>query len=172
MRNAKDFISRVVKKMGYTPDQFTVVEGNVYSELFDDIENALDEGMVFLDGSCVVDSEPYKIALEYNYSPASTIITCDVDNGITIIVPLRDDSDEEKEGINVQPLGVINTFLNQLIKIAHQEEVNEFVEETETVESEEISLKDYYRLNLPDNKIGRKSDETLIRELKEAGFEV
>ena len=37
---------------------------------------------------------------------------------------------------------------------------------------EKISLKDYYKLNLPNNRIGRKSNETLIKELEEAGFKV
>jgi hypothetical protein len=69
------------------------------------------------------------------------------------------------EGINVQPLGIINAFLNQLGMVT--------VEPKEEGEPKEhISLKEYYRLNLPDNKIGRKSDKTLTKELEEAGFSV
>ena len=74
---------------------------------------------------------------------------------------------EGGETINVQPLGVINSFLNNLINGI------EPIQEDDTEENtERVSLKDYYRLNLPWNKIGRKSDATLIRELEEAGFKV
>ena len=165
MKNGKDFISRVVKKMGYNPDQFTVVDGNVYDEFDEDVSNALDYGMVFIEGSCVNDSIAYQIVREYNTSESYRVITADIDDGVSIIVSALSDT---VEGINVQPLGVINAFLNQLIKGTIQEPTNT----TAQNESEHISLKDYYRLNLPDNKIGRKSDKTLIRELEEAGFKV
>ena len=169
MRNAKEFINRVVNKMGYTPSQFTVVEGgNDVDRISDEITFGLDEGMVFVLDS-LIPSEANECVKDWSVLDNRKVISCDVDNGVSIIVKGKSETDE---GINIQPLGVINSFLNELIKINHQESVNEFVEETETVESEQISLKDYYRLNLPNNKIGRKSDETLIKELKEAGFSV
>ena len=169
MRNAKEFINRVVKKMEYNPNQFTVVEGgNDVDRISDEITFGLDEGMVFVLDS-LIPSEANECVKDWSVLDNRKVISCDVDNGVSIIVKGKSKTDE---GINIQPLGVINSFLNELIKINHQESVNEFVEETETVESEQISLKDYYRLNLPNNKIGRKSDETLIKELKEAGFSV
>ena len=94
------------------------------------------------------------------------LFTFDKDSGVSLIVSYADDS-EIVEGINIQSLGIINTFLN-LFNTYSVEPVNEIEQEP----TEHISLKDYYRLNLPDNKIGRKSDETLIKELEEAGFKV
>jgi hypothetical protein len=172
MRNAKEFINRVVKKMEYNPNQFTVVEYDE-NEVIENVELLVYEelqlgNMVFLVNSCVP-SISKEVAHGYSNSDIAKVITADIDNGVSIIVKGKSETDE---GINIQPLGVINSFLNELIKINHQKSVNEFVEETEKVESEQISLKDYYRLNLPNNKIGRKSDETLIKELKEAGFSV
>ena len=165
MRNAKEFIDKVTKKMQYSPSEYTVIDdSNVYEELKEDIINALDIGMVFIEGTCIPDSPANQLAKECNS------ITWDNGNGISIIVP----SDHYlTEGINIQPLGVINTFLNELIKlkvepILLQDTINEEDEETK----EHISLKDYYRLNLPENRIGRKSDATLIKELEEAGFGV
>jgi len=165
MRSAKDFINRVVRKMGYNPDQFTVVEGgNDFDRISDEITFGLDGGMVFVLDS-LIPTEANECVREWSLLDNRKVISCDVDNGVSIIVK----GEKGEEGINVQPLGVINAFLNQLIKIESQEATNDFVEETET---ERISLKDYYRLNLPDNKIGRKSDKTLIKELEEAGFKV
>ena len=169
MKSKEEFIKRVVNKMGYFKNDYTVVEGgNDFDRISDEITFAFDDGkMAFVLDSCIP-SEANETVKDFSKLPQYSVITFDKFNGISIIVNVHG----EDEGLNIQPLGVINTFLNNLIKIEHQEEVNEFVEETETVEIEEISLKDYYRLNLPDNKIGRKSDETLIKELKEAGFEV
>ena len=168
MRNAKDFINRVVKKMGYTANQFII--GNQ-----EDTDIVLSNGMLFLEGTCIPNSDANNLAQAYNDNEEFKVITCDIDNGVSIIVSSFGDI-EQLEGINIQPLGVINTFLNQLIKIESQEAVNEFVEEdkeiVEQVDTEHISLKDYYKLNLPDNKIGRKSDKTLIKELEDAGFSV
>jgi hypothetical protein len=171
MKNGKDFINRVVKKMGYNPSDYTTVEGNVYDEVKEDVLNGLDEGMVFLIGACVPDSPANQIAKSYHELGNRSVITCDVDNGVTIIVACVDDS-EKIEGVNIQPLGVINAFLNSLTKldVAPKESIKEVESKEEDVER--ISLKDYYRLCLPDNKIGRKSEATLIKELEEANFKV
>ena len=161
--NSKQFIDRVVNKMGYNPNQFTVVEGgNDFDRISDEITFGLDSGMVFLLDSCVPDTEANECAKEWNKLNDRKVITYDMDGGVSIIIK---GESESVEGLNVQSLGVINSFLNNLNKVV------EPVEEVEP-EVENVSLKDYYRLNLPDNRIGRKSDETLIKELKDAGFSV
>lgn len=194
MKNTKDFINRVTNKMVYNPSDYTVIENSeVYEEVKEDIVNALDDGMVFIEGTCIPDSVANQIAKEYNSFDTNKVITCDVDNGVSIIVPF-DNKSELIEGVNVQSLGVINAFLNEYIK--SKEPLKEVVLEVFTKKGvvqpdikevmstksdikfkkgepiEHIPLKDYYRLNLPDNKIGRKSDETLTKELEEAGFKV
>ena len=162
MRNGKDFINRVVKKMGYNPDQFTVIEGgNDFDRISDEITFGLDSGMVFVLDS-LVPSESMECVKDWSKLDNRSVITADIENGVSIIIK----GEKGEEGVNIQPLGVINSFLNQLINVV------EPVDETEQEPTEHISLKDYYRLNLPDNKIGRKSDETLIKELEEAGFAV
>lgn len=164
MRSSKDFIDRVVKKMGYTTNDYTVVEGDIYEEVKEDVLNGLDNGMVFLMGACINDSAANQIAIECN-----GVITCDIDNGVTIIISVLLDSTTH-EGINIEPLGAINAFLNDINKI----EVKVVPDNKTDIEdsSEHTSLKDYYKLKLPENRIGRKSDKTLIKELEEAGFSV
>jgi len=169
MRSTKDFINRVVKKMGYDSSQFTVVESGNFEEVSERITFGLVTGMVFVLDS-LTPSEANKCVKDWSGLDDRSVITADIDNGVSIIV--KGNIIESTDCVNVQPLGVINSFLNQLIKDDHQENVNEFIEESKTVESEQVSLKDYYRLNLPYNKIGRKSDKTLIRELKDAGFKI
>ena len=167
MRDTKDFINRVVKKLGLNPNEFTVIEdSNVYEDVNEDIINALGKGIVFIEGSCIPNSVANQVAKEFNSLNECKVFTFDKDSGVSLIVSYADDS-EIVEGINIQSLGIINTFLN-LFNTYSVEPVNEIEQEP----TEHISLKDYYRLNLPDNKIGRKSDETLIKELEESGFKV
>lgn len=179
MKNTKDFINRVVKKMGYSPSEFIEVEGDVYEDVLNDTHEGLNEGMVFLIDTCIKDSAANQIAKEYNESEYYQVITFekDKDNSVSIIVSCAD-GHETVDGVNIQPLGIINAFLNQLTKIGVviEDTVVDGIQEPnkKSVEAltEHISLKDYYRLNLPDNKIGRKSDDRLIKELEEAGFKV
>jgi len=161
MRNNKEFIEKVTKKLGYNKKQYTVIEDSgVYEDIKEDVLNALDNGIAFIEGACVIDSVVNQVVKEFDS------ITWDNDNGISLIVSVNPG---ENEGtINVHPLGVINAFLNGFMK-----GVSESIKEDDAEEDKErISLKDYYRLNLPWNKIGRKSDATLIKELEDAGFKV
>ena len=166
MRNGKEFINRVVKKMGYNPDQFAVVESGNLEEV--DVAVFDDGIMTFITGSLTPNSEANDTVKHFHELDTCSVITANIDSGVSIIVSVAS-INEDTEGVNIQPLGIINSFLNQLINIGNQEATNEIVEEVET---ERISLKDYYRLCLPENKIGRKSDDTLIKELEEAGYKV
>lgn len=158
MRNNKEFIEKVTKKLGYNKNRYTVVEDSgVYEDIKEDVINALDKGIVFIEGACVPNSAVNQVVKDLDS------ITWDNDNGISIIVSVNAG---ENDTINIKSLGEINAFLNQFMKAPVVK-----VEENEDLK-ERISLKDYYRLNLPDNKIGRKSDDTLIKELEEAGFKV
>ena len=165
MKSANDFIRRVSNKMGYAPTGFTVIEDTgVYEEVKEDVVNALDNGMAFIQGTTVADSIPNQIAKEYNSLATCKVLTYDKFNGVTLLINYNDNSDTV-EGVNIQSLGVINSFLDELINGIP-------VKEVDKESTDHISLKDYYKLNFPDNRIGRKSDETLIKELEEAGFKV
>ena len=154
MKNENEFIKRVSDKMGYSNDGYTVIEK-------DETDYEInDNGITFVIGSCIDGNTSNEIVKEYNLSKDYKVMTFDKWEGISIIAPF---SCESGEGLNIQGLGTINSFLTLLL-------AKPVIEEEELIEN--ISLKEYYKLNLPDNRIGRKSDETLIKELEEAGFKV
>ena len=195
MRSKEEYINKVIEKMEYTSyleigvsqeGYFNTVRINkdvvdagervesIYDIIFinisDDIEYMTDcvelallhlstNGMIVLNDTAITTTASYELATNCNG------ITWDKFNGVTLI-PYASELLNKEDNINIQSLGAINTFLNEYTKIS-KVEVNE---EGDLVER--ISLKDYYRLCLPDNKIGRKSDATLIKELEDAGFKV
>jgi len=190
MRSIPKFISRVINKMGYSINDYTIIDdSSSYEEVKEDVKNGLDKGMVFIEGACVPNTVPNKIVEEYNSIDTVKVLTCDNHTGISIIINYKDES---LKGINVQSLGAINLFLNELqdssiknidksfskdfapIKEILKEKSNE-LSSKDKEDLEEKSLKDYYRncfKDFSDKKIGRKSKETLIKELKEAGFKI
>jgi len=166
MRNNREFIEKVTKKLGYNKNKYTVVEDSgVYEEIKEDVINALDKGIVFIEGACIPNSAVNQVVKELNS------ITWDNDNGISIIVSVNAG---ENDTINIKSLGEINAFINLLMSVdALKPEIVEPIKEESSEDlKESTSLKDEYRKNLPNNKIGRKSDATLIKELEEAGFKV
>ena len=83
MRNNKEFIKRVVNKLGYNSKQYTVIEDSgVYEDIKEDVINALEDGIVFIEGACVVDSAVNQVVKEFDS------ITWDNgnNNGISIIL--------------------------------------------------------------------------------------
>lgn len=172
-----------------------------YQQVKKDVENALNaitpNGMVVMHDTCPPTiahagryregewcGDAYKVAIEQNNSPYANVITWKNDFGVTLIT--KDNTEPQSYGlsysdltannfkaVNVQHSGVIVSYLDALRTFKIDEDLDRVeLEEEKTFDIEQIDLKDYYKLCFPDRKIGRKKEETLIKELKEGGFEV
>ena len=127
--------------------------------------------------------DAYKVAIEQNNSPYANVITWNKDFGVTIItketttpqsygISYSDLTKNNFEAVNCQPLGVITSFLETLRTFQIDEDLDRAEEEITSFDIESIDIKEYYKLCFPDRRIGRKKEETLIKELKNGGFEV
>jgi len=160
MKNEKEFIHRVTKKLAWFKGGFETIES-------ESTPNEFSNSILFVTNS-IGNKSANDFVITHATCSSSKVLTFDKFGGISLIIPFECESDDN---INIQSLGVINSFLNHYENVTNQIANIEFKKE-EQEDAEHISLKDYYRLNLPDNRIGRKSDETLIKELEEAGFGV
>jgi len=173
-----------------------------YEEVKKDVINALEsiteKGMVLIHDTCPTKSshvaankvegrewcgQAYKVATEYNNKEGYEVLTWAKDFGVTIIFhssnstsydygyEFEDLISSKYESVNAQNIGIINELLS-LYKSSGCKNVIEDTFIDGVKQPKDINLKDYYRLCLPSNRIGRKSDKTLIKELKEAGFNV
>jgi hypothetical protein len=128
--------------------------------------------------------DAYKVAIEQNNSPYANVITWNNDFGLTMItkgntepqsygLSYSDLTANRFKAVNAQNSGVIVAFLDSLRTFKIDDDLDRVeLEEQKTFDIEEINIKDYYKLCFPNRKIGRKKEETLIKELKEGGFEV
>ena len=171
-----------------------------YEQVKKDVENALQHikpnGMVVMHDTCPPTlghagrhregewcGDAYKVAIEQNNSPYANVITWNKDFGVTIItketttpqsygMSYSDLTKNNFEAVNCQPLGVITSFLETLRTFQIDEDLDRAEEEITSFDIESIDIKEYYKLCFPDRRIGRKKEETLIKELKNGGFEV
>lgn len=140
--------------------------------------------------------QAFELAVKCYNAPWFDVITWNKDFGVSVITKgdksgefmYRPNFDElissNYATVNAQNLGVINEWLDNYkvfgVEPSKQKEVETevFIREgvvaptIEEVFKQELSLKERYKLSFPDVRIGRKSDKTLIKELKEAGFEI
>lgn len=137
--------------------------------------------------------QAHKVATEYYNSEGFRVFTWNKDFGVTVLV--KDSRalvmeypttfeyliKSNYESVNAKSLNELNEIFEHLKKSnegskdAHNtNESNKLSDKIDRagVPVETIPLKEYYKLCFPDNRIGRKSDKTLIKELKEGGFEV
>ena len=135
--------------------------------------------------------DAYKVAIECNNSDKAEVYTWNKDFGVTIIMPgegstineygltYSDLTKNNFQAVNSQPIGVLTAMLESFSVLRRNIEDDEALdrveldhEEVQTLDIEEIDIKEYYKLCFPDRRIGRKKEETLIKELKDGGFEV
>ena len=132
--------------------------------------------------------DAYKVAIEYNNSKDHSVITWNKDFGVTIITKdtmeakqfgfsFSDLTRNNYEAVNAQPIGIILEYID-FLGLSKNSEVDLIDSiELDNIQQKDsdvilMELKEYYKLNFPDRRIGRKKEETLIKELKDAGFEV
>ena len=171
-----------------------------YNQVKLDVENALSiltpNGMVVMHDTCPTKrkhvepkkdeiqewcGESFKVAAEYNKMDGFSVITWAQDFGVTIIRTGNDydlisfDYDinfynllkYKYEMVNAQSIEAIESSLYNWNEVS-----NNIKNDINSKNLPVIPLKEYYKSKLPDKRIGRKGERTLISELKDAGFDV